>query len=216
MNVDPGIKQLQGGLNQFTGQFLKGINPIIEDGITGPATEARIKLVKFYLGYQGPLNAVADDTFNQRMHHPGDAQFSSAERVARGAERRAEQRKEADANQAAAAGAGVSTFDGVPCAKWLTPYLTFAREHGWRGTLQSGFRDPAFSERLCQRMCGAPTCPGRCAGRSSNHSGSVRPKGAIDVSDFERFGALMKKCPLSPRIFNDLPIDPVHYSATGH
>lgn len=216
MTVDVHVKELQVELNHFTGQSLKGINPIVEDGVIGPSTEARVKLVKFFLGYEGPLNSTVNAEFEQRVRHPGDAQFSSAERVARGADRRAAQRRQADHNDGAAAAAGVSRFDGVPCANWLIPYLSFAREHGWQGRLQSGFRDPAFSEHLCQQMCGAPSCPGRCAGRTSNHSGSVKPKGAIDVSDFHRFGALMTKCPLSPRIFNDLPIDPVHYSATGH
>jgi hypothetical protein len=110
----------------------------------------------------------------------------------------------------------VATFDGKPCATWLIPYLSWARKHGWQGTLTSGWRDPEYSEKLCMQICGAPTCPGRCAGRLSNHSGSVKPQGAIDVSDYTRFGQLMAQCPLSPRIFNDLPKDPVHFSATGH
>jgi len=216
MAVNAGVRQVQAALNHFTGQFLKGVNPIIEDGIAGPATDARVKMVKFYLGYVGELNATVDANFDQRIAHPDDPQFSTPERVARGAERRAEQHKEVDANHDAGKLAGVGSFDNKPCANWMIPYLSFAREHGWVGKLQSGFRDPAFSESLCQKMCGAPTCPGRCAGRSSNHSGSVKPHGAIDVSDFDRFGQLMAKCPLSPRLFNDLPIDRVHYSATGH
>jgi hypothetical protein len=210
------VKQLQTGLNHFTGTLLKGINPIMEDGVAGPATEARVKLVKFYLGYAGELNGTAVDNFHKRLAHPADAEFSTLERVARGAERRAEEHKEMAANHDSGKVAGVGSFDDVPCANWMIPYLSFAREHGWAGKLQSGFRDPAFSESLCQKMCGAPSCPGRCAGRSSNHSGSVKPKGAIDVSDFERFGRLMAACPLSPRLRNDLPIDRVHYSATGH
>ena len=111
---------------------------------------------------------------------------------------------------------GVGTFDGVECASWLIPYLTWAREHGWQGTLNSGWRSPEYSEQLCWKMCGAPSCPGRCAGRASNHSGSVKPRGAIDVTDQTRFGQLMAQCPLSPPIFNDLPNDRVHFSATGH
>ena len=110
----------------------------------------------------------------------------------------------------------VATFDGKPVASWLIAYLSWARQHGWQGTLTSGWRDPEYSEKLCMQICGAPTCPGRCAGRFSNHSGSVKPQGAIDVSDYTRFGKLMAQCPLSPRIFNDLPKDRVHFSATGH
>jgi hypothetical protein len=88
--------------------------------------------------------------------------------------------------------------------------------HGWKGTLNSGWRDPAYSEKLCIAMCGAKACPGRCAGRASNHSGSTKPMGAIDVSDYGTFGQLMRQCPISPRLFNALgPADPVHFSATG-
>jgi len=113
--------------------------------------------------------------------------------------------------------AGVSNFDGKPCANWLIPYLSWAREHGWQGKLTSGWRDPEHSESICFDICRAPTCkaPRSCAGRFSNHSGYVKPKGAVDVSDERRFGELMAQCPLSPPIFNDLPNDRIHFSASG-
>jgi hypothetical protein len=111
---------------------------------------------------------------------------------------------------------GVEWFDGRKVAAWMVPYLTWARKHGWKGHVVSGWRDPAYSERLCWAMCGAPRCPGRCAGRSSNHSGSVKPHGAIDVSDYQTFGRLMHSCPLRPHIYNALGArDPVHYSVSG-
>ena len=46
--------------------------------------------------------------------------------------------------------------------------------------------------------------------------GRVKPAGAIDVTHYEEFGRLMQSCPYEPRIFNDLPADRVHFSATGH
>ena len=95
-------------------------------------------------------------------------------------------------------------------------HLDWARQNGWKGTLNSGFRDPAYSEKLCISMCGAPSCPGRCAGRASNHAGSSNPAGAVDVSDYVTFGQLMRRCPYSPKIFNALGAqDPVHFSASG-
>ena len=134
--------------------------------------------------------------------------------LARAFARRAKQRKAAKAS--AAPRTGVATFDGRPVAAWLKPYLDWARQNGWKGTLNSGFRDPAYSEKLCMSMCGAPSCPGRCAGRASNHAGSSNPAGAIDVSDYVTFGQLMRRCPYSPRIFNALGAqDPVHFSASG-
>lgn len=111
---------------------------------------------------------------------------------------------------------GVTHFDGVPVAKWLVPYLQWARDHGWQGRLVSGYRDPAYSESLCRRMCGRPSCPGRCAGRASNHSGSSKPHGAIDVSAYWQFASVIRRCPYQPHIFNALPrTDPVHFSASG-
>ena len=84
------------------------------------------------------------------------------------------------------------------------------------GTLNSGWRDPAHSERLCFDICGAPRCPGRCAGRSSNHSGHIKPAGSIDVSNPAQFGELMQKCPYEPRLINRLGAkDPWHYSVSG-
>jgi hypothetical protein len=131
----------------------------------------------------------------------------------RGEDRRRKQRREA---QHPPARAGVVLFDGRPCAAWLAPYLEWARGRGWKGTLVSGWRDPAYSEQLCRQICGAPSCPGRCAGRASNHSGNAKPSGALDVSDYQRFGQLMHQCPFSPRIFNALGAkDPVHFSASG-
>jgi hypothetical protein len=111
---------------------------------------------------------------------------------------------------------GVAWYDGKQVAAWMVPYLDWARAHGWRGHLVSGWRDPVYSQRLCYAMCGRPSCPGRCAGLSSNHVGSVKPRGAVDVSDYGTFASLMRRCPYSPRIFNALGArDPVHFSASG-
>lgn len=111
---------------------------------------------------------------------------------------------------------GVTRYDGVPVAAWMVPYLQWARENGWRGRLVSGWRDPQYSRNLCMRMCGAPSCPGRCAGTSSNHSGSTPGRGAVDVSDYVTFERLMARCPISPKLINRLDArDPVHFSVSG-
>jgi hypothetical protein len=111
---------------------------------------------------------------------------------------------------------GVSWYDGKQVASWMVPYLVWARKNGWQGRVNSGWRDPVYSERLCFAMCGRASCPGRCAGRSSNHSGSTPHAGAVDVSDYYRFGQLMKRAPFSPKLKNSLGSrDPVHYSVSG-
>jgi hypothetical protein len=58
--------------------------------------------------------------------------------------------------------------------------------------------------------CWLPFKPGWCTAPGN------RGHGAIDVSDFARFGVLMERCPFRPRLFNALsPIDPAHFSSTG-
>lgn len=118
--------------------------------------------------------------------------------------------------KAARAATGVAKYDGVPVAAWIVPYLQWARTNGWKGRLVSGWRDPEYSRQLCIRMCGAPSCAGRCAGTASNHSGSAKPNGAVDVSDYVTFERLMLRCPLSPKLINRLDArDPVHFSVSG-
>jgi hypothetical protein len=208
------VRMLQETLNRFTAEHLKDVGPLIVDGIQGHATRQRLRSVKFYLGYSGRAqrSASVPADLMRELRHPRS--LRSPARAARGLSRRREQRKAAA--RVAGPRAGVATFDGRPVAAWFVPHLTWARQHGWQGTVQSGWRDPAYSEQLCRKMCGAPTCAGRCAGRTSHHVGRVQPTGAIDVSDYARFATLMRSCPHTPRIFNNLPRDPVHFSSTGN
>jgi hypothetical protein len=186
------VAWLQSSLNRVTGSGLA------VDGVLGPQTRAATMAFQSSEGLtaDGIAGPMTVDALRRRMS--GGASPVPA------------------APGAPASSASVGTFDAKQCASWLIPYLAWARQNGWQGRLNSGWRDPVHSEGLCLKMCGAPTCPGRCAGRRSNHSGSVKPNGAIDVSDEIRFGQLMARCPLSPPIFNDLPNDRVHFSATGH
>lgn len=83
------------------------------------------------------------------------------------------------------------SFDGLWVPRWIVrDALAPARASGvWKGKVFSGFRTPAYSTSLCEHMCGAPACPGRCAGASSNHScppthSGVPHEGAVDVTDY--------------------------------
>lgn len=208
------VRDLQRDLNRFSGKYLAKFPKLQVDGKRGHATNRRIQSAKWYLGYGGNAqrSSRVTDEFRERLARPKSPDVMPREMLEAGADRRKRQRKRA----AQAPSSGVAHFDGRPVAAWLVPYLEWAREHGWTGTLVSGWRDPEHSEELCERMCGAPSCPGRCAGKASNHSGSVKPNGALDVSDFARFGQLMQRCPHEPRIFNALGRqDPVHFSASG-
>jgi len=182
------VAWVQRSLNQVMGAGLA------VDGIIGPHTRAAI------IAFQRSEGLAADGIAGPMTKAALQRRLASPSRPA----------------PSAPATGAIGTFDGKQVAAWLIPYLSWARAHGRKGRLTSGWRDPAYSEQLCMKMCGAPTCPGRCAGRFSNHSGSIKPQGAVDVSDYTRFGQLMARCPLKPRIFNDLPNDLVHFSATGH
>ena len=210
------IRDLQTALNEFSGKHLVGMGALLVDGVMGPATKKRIRLAKHYLGYTGTARKTIafDDDFLKRLRHPRSARHSNPRMLSRALRRRRKQRKAAKLSRAPRA--GVDTFDGEPVAAWMKPYLVWARENGWSGTLNSGWRDPAHSERLCHDICGAPTCPGRCAGRTSNHVGNVKPAGSIDVSNPAQFGELMKRCPYEPKLINRLGArDPWHFSVSG-
>ena len=210
------VRELQTALNAFSSKHLVGLGALIVDGEIGPATKKRIRQAKHYLGYTGTARktATVDDEFLRRLKHPHSVRHSSPRMLARAAQRRRKQRKAAKLSRAPRS--GVDRFDGEPVAAWMKPYLEWARENGWKGTLNSGWRDPGHSERLCYDICGAAKCPGRCAGRDSNHVGKVKPAGSIDVSDPGTFGALMKRCPYEPKLCNRLGAkDPWHFSVSG-
>lgn len=213
------VKDLQRALNAFTDEHLKGVQPLIVDGDKGPATDQRIRKCKYWLGFKVPTGSGVGKQLIPRLQHPKrERLFPSAEYTERGRRRRTEQREEWRRQREKADEAdGVTTFDGVPVAVVAVANLRFARRHGWQGKLNSGWRDPAYSESLCYRMCGAPSCPGRCAGRASNHAGKTASQFAVDVSDYVRFGQLMARSDApGPRIFNALGAqDPVHFSPSG-
>lgn len=210
------VRRRQQTLNAFTNRYLKGVTPLREDGVIGHATRSRIMLVKYYLGYGKHRDTAWEAITVRRIRHPRKAKYFPEGMIATGIARRTKQKAQWAANHLhAIVTPGVTRFDGRTCAKWLVPYLQWARENGWRGQLVSGWRAPWYSTSLCVRMCGRPQCSGTCAGAASNHSGSAPPRGALDVSFYEEFAAIISRCPFQPRIFNDLPRDRVHFSATG-
>jgi peptidoglycan hydrolase-like protein with peptidoglycan-binding domain len=209
-----GIRKLQRALNEFTARYLKKLAPLTVDGKKGPQTNTRIRQVRYYLGYgrTGAKSTVVDAALLRRMRHVGSPRFFNPAMLARSRKRRRKQHKVA--MRSAQPQAGVMLFDGKQVAAWIHPYLVWAREQGWAGTIYSGYRTPEHSEEVCMGRCGHPTCV-NCAGRSSNHSGRIKPQGAVDVQFPEQFGPLMQKCPLRPKLWNNLPGDRNHYSANG-
>lgn len=67
--------------------------------------------------------------------------------------------------------AGLGNFDGFQIAKWIIPILTWARQHGWKGSITSGYRSHAHN-----------VAQGR--NYHSNHEDTAYPGGAIDVGGY--------------------------------
>jgi hypothetical protein len=109
----------------------------------------------------------------------------------------------------------IVTLDGKPCPSWIAKNIVAQRSSGrWDGVLVSGYRTPAYSQQLCYDICGAPSCPGRCAGLSSNHT--CRPsftcrdgEGAVDVSYYWQIAE-------GNGLYNNLAGDLVHFSRSGY
>jgi len=121
---------------------------------------------------------------------------------------------------------GISEWKGELVPSWtvgeakgpdgqVKNWLKLIEEKGWGGVVNSGARTAAHSEELCFQRCGAPSCAGTCAGRSSNHViEGPSDWGALDVSDYYTFGRICRE--VGAPLQNDLPADPVHYSPDGH
>lgn len=114
----------------------------------------------------------------------------------------------------------------VPDAPWnplkrqisnsLVPWLNKGWDNGWRGQVTSGYRSPEYQCEVCKQVCGnCNGCPGTCAAPgTSNHQRYGPGQGAVDVSDYYTFGAIMRR--IGAPIFNALGAqDPVHFSFTG-
>jgi hypothetical protein len=134
--------------------------------------------------------------------------------IERKEDRREEKTKPDGDNPYEAHGGNIVTFDGKQVVAWIAHDLWAMRKAGWNGYVVSGWRSPEYSESLCYRMCGAPSCSGTCAGRASKHAESGDGGGAVDVTDYINAERIAYQ--IGSRLRNDLPYDLVHLSATGH
>lgn len=211
------VRTLQRQLNHFSDKFLVDIAPLIVDGDFGAATKKRVKFVKYYLGWNKRTPHVSELLLRQ-LNHPNWAVWSNPARLARAQSRRRRQRRLAiESRNNWRNKHGYAVFDGKNVPEWMVHWLQESRANGWKGWVVSGVRTAAYSEHLCYAMCGAPTCPGRCAGRSSNHNmeqSQGYPAGALDVSDYARFGQVQRR--IGSPLHNALGArDPVHFSVSG-
>lgn len=111
-------------------------------------------------------------------------------------------------------GDGLIVVDGRQIAEEVGKEILRIRSYGvWGGYVVSGYRTPAYSQSLCYGMCGAPTCPGRCAGVNTNHARKGGRNGAGDLTDYLTFRS---ECwSHGSWLQNSLPRDLVHFSDSG-
>jgi hypothetical protein len=99
-----------------------------------------------------------------------------------------------------------------PIAGWIAPVLQWASEHGWTGTITSGYR--SYSEQASINASGAYSAP---AGKS-NHESTQYPGGAVDVTNPGQLIQVLKGYTGPNKLVGGVlgPVDPEHFSATGH
>ena len=99
-----------------------------------------------------------------------------------------------------------------PIAGWIAPILDWASQHGWSGSVTSGYRD--YSQQSAINASGAFSAP---AGKS-NHETTQYPGGAVDVTDPAQLIQVLKGYSGPYRLVGGVlgPADPEHFSATGH
>jgi hypothetical protein len=90
------VRALQHALNAFTKKYLRYVPALAVDGKKGHATNERIKLDKYYLGYvKKRRTARAGHEFRVRLRHPRSTKHANRKAVMRGIRRRRRQRRTA-------------------------------------------------------------------------------------------------------------------------
>jgi hypothetical protein len=104
---------------------------------------------------------------------------------------------------------GTVQMDGHPVAKWIAVELLWAREHGWKGRVESGYRSKAEQERIYNSGVRPAAVPG-----TSNHEKKRYPGGAVDVTEAEQLDQILsrKKGRLLKWTGNSIG-DTVHFSS---
>jgi hypothetical protein len=99
-----------------------------------------------------------------------------------------------------------------PIASWIAPILQWASEHGWTGSVTSGYR--TYGEQASLNASGAFSA----AAGKSNHESATYPGGAVDVSNSSQLMQVLQGYTGPQKLVGGVlgPADPEHFSATGH
>lgn len=104
-------------------------------------------------------------------------------------------------------GGVVTDPSGKKVASWIEPILEYARQHGWQGGINSGYRSFEDQTRIYNSGVRPAARPG-----TSNHEGSQYPRGAIDVSNAEQLSQILAKSKYRKKLVWAGAKDPVHFS----
>lgn len=107
---------------------------------------------------------------------------------------------------------GTADFDGKKVAAWIAPILSYARQQGWKGSVNSGFRSDAEQKRIYDSGVRPAAVPKAYGGGGSNHEGRVYPLGAIDVSEARQLARIIRRSPYARYLKYAGGKDPVHFS----
>lgn len=108
----------------------------------------------------------------------------------------------------AAALHGIAQFDGHPVARWIIPYLIYARSKGWGGSVNSGFRTLAEGKAIWAN----PSITVKARPGTSNHEKANFPGGAVDVSNAAQLARILEEIPGGSLLKWAGSADPVHFS----
>lgn len=96
----------------------------------------------------------------------------------------------------------------VPVAAWIYPLLKAAKATGkWAGHVNSGWRSKAEQAAIYNSGQRPAAKPG-----TSNHEGTVFPRGAVDVRDASGLARALKSVPGGSALVWAGSKDPVHFS----
>lgn len=105
-------------------------------------------------------------------------------------------------------GAGtVRDPSGKPVAAWIEPILNWARQRGWHGTVESGYRSYAEQAAIYASGVRPAALPG-----TSNHEQTKFPGGAVDVTDASTLSSVLMRGPYGSTLIWAGAKDPVHFS----
>jgi hypothetical protein len=102
---------------------------------------------------------------------------------------------------------GLAKFGDKQVAAWIDPILQYAQAHGWKGSVNSGYRSKADQERIYNSGVRPAAVPG-----TSNHEGDAFPRGAVDVSEAQQLAQILKHSPYAGTLVWAGSKDPVHFS----